>query len=74
MDTTYEEADNIIVQQMLMVAKEEPSGITVLSGDIDVFVLLLHYYLKDGLKIMVTIRSPIKDRVVNIGLTMEKHK
>ena len=74
MDTTYEEADNIIVQQMLMVAKEEPSGITVLSGDIDVFVLLLHYYLNDGLKIMVTIRSPIKDRVVNIGLTMEKHK
>ena len=33
MDTTHEEADNIIVQQMLMVAKEEPSGMTVLSVD-----------------------------------------
>ena len=50
MDTTYEEADNITVQQMLMVTREEPSGITVLSDDTDVFVVLLHYYLKDDLR------------------------
>ena len=61
MDTTHGEADNITVQQMLMVAKEEPSGMTVLSDDTDVFVLHLHYYLKDDLKILVTMRSPIKD-------------
>ena len=75
MVTTHEEADNTIVQQMLMVAREEPSGITVLSDDTDVFALLLHYYLKDDLKILVTMRSPMKDRVLAyIGSTVEKHK
>ncbi|KAG0723713.1 hypothetical protein GWK47_042084 [Chionoecetes opilio] len=73
-NTTHEEADVIIVQQMLMAAKEKPTSITVLSDDTDVFVLLLHYYLEDGLKFMVSMESPIKDRaIVDIGKTVEKH-
>jgi hypothetical protein len=74
MDTTHEEADIIIVQEMLMAAKENPTSITVLSDDTDVFVLLLHYYLVDDLELMVKMVSPIKDRViVDIGKTVEKH-
>ena len=45
MRTTHEEADNIIAQQMVTKAKENAGGISVLSYDIDVFVLLLHHYL-----------------------------
>ena len=75
MDTTHEEADIIIVQQMLMIAKEKPTGITVLSDDTDVFMLLLHYYLEDGLQMLVTMESPIKERVVvDIGKTVDKHR
>ena len=53
--------------------RENPAGITVVSDDTDVFVLLLHYYLEDGLTLLVTMQSPIKDRiVVDIGKTVEK--
>ena len=41
MDTTHEEADIFIMQQMLMVAIGNPTTITILSDDTDVFVLLL---------------------------------
>ena len=74
MDTTHEEADNIIVQQVLMIAKENPTGITVLADDTDVFGLLCFHYLADGLKILVRMESPIKQRVlVDIGKTVQKH-
>ena len=75
MDTTHEEADVVLVQQMLTVSRENPAGIVVVSYDTDVFVLLLHYYLEDGLMLLVTMESPIKDRVVvDIGKTVEKHQ
>ena len=42
--TSHEEADNIIVQQVLSCAAENAeSKITVVADDTDVFVLLLHY-------------------------------
>ena len=75
MDTTHEEADVVLVQQMLTVSRENPAGITVVSDDTDVFVLLLHYYLEDGPTLLVSMESPIKDRVVvDIGKTAEKHQ
>ena len=71
MDTTHEEADIIIVQQMLMIANENCSGITDLSDDTDVFILLLYNYHKCGLHSRVTMESPIKQRVVlDIGSTV----
>jgi hypothetical protein len=40
-----------------------------------VFVLLLHFYLEDDLRMSVTMESPIKDRaMVNIGKTVDKHR
>jgi len=75
MDTTHEEADVVLVQQMLTVLTENPAGITVVWDDTDVFVLLLHYYLEYGLTLLVTMESPIKDRVVvDIDETVEKHQ
>jgi len=63
------------MQQMLTVSRENPAGITVVSDDTDVFVLLLHYYLEDGLTLLVTMESPIKDRVVvDIDKPVEKHQ
>ena len=75
MDTTHEAVDVVLVQQMLTVSRDNPAGITVVSDDTDVFVLLLHYYLENGLTLLVTMESPIKDRVVvDIGKTVEKHQ
>jgi hypothetical protein len=40
-----------------------------------VFVLLLHFYLEDDLRMSVTMESPIKDRaMVDIGKTVDKHR
>ena len=75
MNTSHEEADIIIVQQMLTVAEEKPRGITILSDDTDVFVLLLFYYLQENLDLFVTMESPIKERsVIDIGKTVTKFK
>ncbi len=64
MDTVQEEADTILVQHMLLAAKETTSGITVLSDDTDVFVILLYHYLQAQLTTRVIMESPIKDRAV----------
>ena len=56
-NTTHEEADIIIVQQMFIAGEKNVTSITVLSNDTDVFVLLLHYYLEDGLKAQVTFKN-----------------
>jgi len=72
---THEEADNIIVQQVMMCAQtNEQMAITVVSDDTDVFVLLVHYYHKTNMKNHVTMESPIKDRtIIDIGKTVERH-
>ena len=47
LSTSYEEADNSIVQQVMLSARNnEESDITVISDDTDVFILLLHCYQK----------------------------
>ena len=73
--TSHEEADNIIVQQVLSCAAEnEESKIIVVADDTDVFVLLLHYHHMANLKNVVLMESPIKGRtVVDIGKTVQKH-
>lgn len=75
LSTSHEEADNIIVQQvMLSVRNNETSDITVISDDTDVFILLLHYYHSGSMKNRITMESPIKERtVIDIGKTVEKH-
>ena len=65
----HEEADNVIVQQVMLSARNnEESDITVISDDTDVFILLLHYYHAENLKNRITMESPIKERtVIDIG-------
>ena len=48
--TTHEEADVVIVQQVVHVATAGSSSVKVISDDTDVFVLLLHYYQSENLK------------------------
>ena len=47
----------------------------MLSDNIDVFLLLLHYYLEENVRIPVTMEYTIRGRsALDIGKTVEKHK
>ncbi|KAK1894322.1 DNA-directed RNA polymerases I II and III subunit RPABC1 [Dissostichus eleginoides] len=68
-----EEADTIIVQQVLGCAGETHQ-ISVVSDDTDVFVLLLHHYHQAGLDVRLIMESPRKERaIVDIKATLSKH-
>lgn len=68
-----EEADTIIVQQVLRCAGEA-QHITVVSDDTDVFVLLLHHYHQAGIDVPIVMESPRKERtIVDIQSTLAKH-
>ena len=41
--TTHEEADHILVHQMVATAQGNQKGVQVVSDDTEVFVLLLHF-------------------------------
>ena len=73
--TTHEEADNIIAQQMTFVAKHSTGGISVISDDTDVFVLLLYLYKKHNMKNKVIMESPIQEgrTIVDIRATVKEH-
>ena len=63
MQTNHEEADNMLAHQMVVVASEENKGVSVITDNTDVFVLLFHHYVKQKLTWVVIMESPIKDRV-----------
>ena len=68
-----EEADTIIVQQVLECARNAKK-ICVISDDTDVFVLLLHHYNQAGLSIPLIMESSNEKRaVVDIEATVKKH-
>ena len=72
LENQQEEADTIIVQQVLRCAGEAQQ-ITVVSDDTDVFVLLLHHYHQAGLDVPLIMESPRKERViVDIKATLAK--
>ena len=62
--TTHEEAGLILGHQTVATAQENQKGVSVVSNDTDVFVLLLHYYQSQTLSIPVVMESPIKERAV----------
>ena len=66
MQINHEEADNILAHQMVAVASEENKGVSVISNDTDVFVLLLHHYVTQKLTGVVIMESPdlLKIRVI----------
>ena len=73
LETHQEEADIIIVQQVLKcVGEAQP--ISVISDDTDVFVLLLHHYQMAGLEVSLSMESPSKERaILDIKLQQAKH-
>ena len=74
LETYQEEADIIIVQQVLKCVGEAQSNL-VISDETDVFVLLLHHYHMAGLEVPLTMESPSKERaILDIKLTQAKHK
>ena len=75
LQTNHEEADNILAHQVVVVASEENKGVSVISDDTDVFVLLLHHYVKQKLTGVVIMESPIKDRVtIDIKASAIEHR
>ena len=72
--TTHEEADVIIVQQVVHLACSRITSIRVIADDTDVFVLLLHFYMANQLTIdLVMVGTSPGKKVVDIKATAEKH-
>ena len=71
METTQEEADTILVQQ---VASVKPDSALVVADDTDVFILLLHFCHNGSISSQVLMASPCKGRaVLDVNATALKH-
>ena len=71
--TFHEEADMIIVQQMLELNTNGISCINILCDDTDVFALLLYYYVHCHLTCTLTMESTSSNRMlVDIAATSKK--
>ena len=71
--TTHEEADVIIVQQMVKLAVDN-IRINIICDDTDVFVLLVHFYVQEKLTCDVIMSGTSSGRtVVDIKATAEKN-
>ena len=55
--TTHEEADIIIIQQVVHLAESSFSSILVFADDTDEFALLFHYYSKQQLTCQLILQS-----------------
>ena len=73
--TTQEEADLIITQQIIHLAKEDgESRVCVLCDDIDVFALLVYLLSREQLQSSMTMESPIHGRsCIDIKETATQH-
>lgn len=69
-----EEADNIIVQQAVRCAKDQPGAVVVVANDTDVFVLLHNHYENEGLASAVFMESPVQQRsTTDVKATVQQH-
>ena len=73
--TTQEEADLIITQQAIHLAKEDgESRVCVLCDDTDVFALLVYFFSREQLQSSVMMESPIHGRsCIDIKETARQH-
>ncbi|KAG0718792.1 hypothetical protein GWK47_051785 [Chionoecetes opilio] len=73
--STHEEADILITQQAIHLAKEDPeSHVRVVCDDTDVFALLAYHYLSEKLQSSLTMQSPIIGRsCIDVKETARKH-
>ena len=74
--TTHEEADIIIVQQMVRVGLDETQNIEVICDDTDVFILLLFFYAQQQLTCGVTMRSTNSShmKILDVQATVNENK
>ena len=71
----HEEADVIIVNQLVYLADQGARNILVVCDDTDVFMLLIYFYCGKDLSCGVIMESPVPGRtVVDIKTTADKHK
>ncbi|KAG0729507.1 hypothetical protein GWK47_030173 [Chionoecetes opilio] len=73
--STHEEADILITQQAIHLAKKDPeSHVRVVCDDTDVFALPAYYYLSEKLQSSLTMQSPIMGRsCIDVKETARKH-
>ena len=71
----HEEADVIIVNQIVYLTDQGARNILVVCDDTDVFILLIYFCCGKDLSCGVIMESPIPGRtVVDITATVDKHK
>ena len=72
--SSHEEADVILVNQLIAVQDTLKYSVVVISGDTDVFVLLLSNVKKYEFKFKVLMESPIRNLyIIDISNSTEKH-
>ena len=75
MRNRHEEADVIIVNQVVHLANDGMSSLKVISDDTDVFILLIHHYAEQKLSCDLVMSSTISGRtVIDIKATTDRHK
>ena len=75
MVSSHEEADNIIVQQTMLVQRENPTrDICVIANTPDAFLLLLPHYFNQQMSSVLIMESPVHGRSsTDIRATVQKH-
>ena len=74
LNTTHEEADGIIPQQVLALADIGRKIINAICDDKYVFVLLAHYFAEESLSVSLIMESTSGSRSsIDIGATVAKH-
>ncbi|KAG0729109.1 hypothetical protein GWK47_031017 [Chionoecetes opilio] len=72
--STFEEADNIIAQQVVAIGTNPDARVLALADDTDVFVLLLFFYGNSSLQSAIYMQSPVYGRCcIDIKATYMKH-
>lgn len=75
MTTTHEEADCIITQQVITAIEERATCLKIISGDTDVFALLMRFYIEQSLSATVFLEGKGSNgNIFDIGKITEKHK
>ena len=64
--TSYEEVDNIIIQQTFRAVEQRAECLSVVADDTDVYILLLHYYNQKELNIPMFTESPVQGRQTTV--------